>query len=99
MRAAACTILRRPPYRGDQFIAGLRRVGFEVITAPQKNPRPGDVLVIWNRSGGNEALATRYERAGGRVLVVENGYFGREWRGGHWYAIAEGQHSGAGYLR
>ena len=30
------------------------------------------------------------------MLVAENGYLGKDWRGGHWYSLAIGHHAGAG---
>jgi hypothetical protein len=53
-------------------------------------------LIIWNRYAGYDAEATEFERRGARVLVAENGYLGREWRGNFWYALALGYHNGAG---
>lgn len=54
------------------------------------------MLVIWNRYGHYEDAARKFERAGARVLVAENGYIGRDHEGRQLYAIAEGQHNGAG---
>lgn len=54
------------------------------------------MLIIWNRYGPGERFAREFEGRGARVLVCENGYLGRDWLGDHWYAIAEGQHNGAG---
>lgn len=59
-------------------------------------PHPGDVLVCWNRYGTAELQADRFEKAGARVLVCENGYAGTDAEGRQLYAIAEGQHNGAG---
>lgn len=56
----------------------------------------GDVLLIWNRYGHNEQLADRFESEGGRVLVAENGYIGRDSHGRQHYAIAEHGHNGSG---
>lgn len=85
-----------PPYRADAFLQGLRACGFEVHGYPRQEPRPGDTLLTWNRYGHNHAIACRFERAGARVWVAENGYLGREWRGSYWYSIAQGHHNGAG---
>jgi hypothetical protein len=44
---------------------------------------------------GNEE-AKRFERAGARVVVAENGYMGRKWNGAEWFAMSLGHHNGAG---
>jgi hypothetical protein len=93
----ACIRLRqRPPYHGDTVGAVLKRMGYRVGIAPSPDPKPGDVLVLWNRYANDEAAAAKYEKAGATVLVFENGYWGRDWRGSQWYAIARNQHNGCG---
>jgi hypothetical protein len=82
-------------YRREAFDAGLTAAGFEVVEQ-LSNPKPGDLLLIWNRYGGYHEEACHFERAGGRVLVTENGYLGKAWCGGEWFALAEGHHAGAG---
>jgi hypothetical protein len=74
----------------------LRSAGFDVVTQLAK-PRPGDVLLIWNRYGGGHELAGEFERAGARVLVAENGWLGKGWRGGDWFSLCLGHHAGAGH--
>jgi hypothetical protein len=76
-------------------MAGLKAAGYEV-TDTLRDPRPGDVLVGWNRYGTIEDAAPKFERVGGRVLIAENGYIGKDHVGRQLYAIAEGQHNGAG---
>lgn len=82
-------------YRRDAFDEGLRAVGFEVVKALPR-PAPDDLLVIWNRYGGYDEIARYFEQFGARVVVAENGYLGKAWRGGDWYALALNHHSGAG---
>jgi len=68
-----CLVRREPHYRRDAIETGLRRLGYMQVQAPA--PGPGNVLVIWNRKPvTDDALATMYERAGGKVIVVENAY-------------------------
>lgn len=74
--------------------ATFRRLGYR--TASQPEPRQGNVLVLWNRYMRDEMFAKDYEGAGGTVLVVENGYLGRNFNGSEWYAMARWQHNGAG---
>lgn len=82
-------------YRRDCFDKGLKSAGFEVVTKLNK-PVAGDALVIWNRYGGLHEQASRFEAAGAHVIVVENGYLGKTWRGGEWFSLALGHHAGAG---
>lgn len=97
MSRAFLLIRDQPLYRRDAFASGLRRVGYEVHTHVPTAPRSTDVLCIWNRYGRNEHQARYFENVGGRVLVAENGYLGRDWRGQHWYALSLSQHNGAGH--
>lgn len=80
-------IRREPHYRRDAFEAGLTRAGYIVSGEPRGAPQPEDVLVIWNRYGRYHEQALKFERAGARVVVAENGAFGREWGGEAWYSI------------
>lgn len=82
-------------YRRDSFDAGLRAAGFDVVPAIDR-PQRGDVLAVWNRYGGFDDHAGRFEAAGGTVLVIENGPLGKGWRGGEWFSLAVGHHAGAG---
>ena len=96
MSRAAVLSQWRPPYNGDRFASGLRALGYQVSDKADPRPTAGDVLVIWNRLGFFEPAAVRYEAAGAHVIVVENGYLGRQWRGSTWYAMARGEHNGCG---
>lgn len=89
MPRAFCLIRSEPCYRRDAFEAGLRAAGYEVSGAPRGGViRHDDVLVIWNRYGRFAREADAFEQAGARVVVAENGIFGREWNGSHFYSIA-----------
>jgi hypothetical protein len=91
----ACLLIRdKPHYRHDAFLAGLRTAGWQVTQQPK--PGPGNLLVIWNRYGVNDDLAAQYERAGGHVLVAENGYFAEHGKPPSAYAISRGQHHHGG---
>lgn len=96
MPRAVVTVLLRPPYHGDKMMEALRGLGYKTTTQPLGNPKPGDVFVTWNRHESRDEAAKAHEKAGGTVLVVENGYFGRNFRGSEWYALAKGHHNGAG---
>jgi len=93
-----CRIREPLHYRRDAFCAGLHARGYTVV--PEISvPSPRDLLVIWNRYGRYHEEATRFEKCGARVIVAENGYLGKGWRGGDWYALALGHHGGAGWWR
>lgn len=92
---ALCTLSDGPNYRREEFVAGLQAAGCEVVSELTK-PKPGDVLVVWNRHGAKNALAEHFERAGATVLVAENGYLGKVWNGQKWFSLAIGHHAGAG---
>lgn len=74
-----------PVYRRDAVIAGLKRTGWTIGDKP-------DLLVIWNRYGRFHEAANQVEHRGGSVIVMENGYFGRDTKGGPWYAIGRDHH-------
>ena len=82
-------------YRKEAFNAGLRACGYTVVDL-LRDPGPDDLLLIWNRYGRFDEEANRFEVGGATVLVAENGYLGKAWRGGDWYALARGHHLGAG---
>ena len=89
------TLRRALHYRRECFDLGLQEAGFTVVDY-LSDPGPEDVLVIWNRYGGYHEQAARFERMGALVIVVENGYLGKSWRGGEWFSIALWHHAGAG---
>lgn len=92
----ACVLIRSmPQYRRESFIAGLEASGYS--TSERIEPAADNLLVTWNRYGNYDRIARDYERAGGKVLIAENGYLGRDWLGKHWYAVAQNFHNGGGY--
>lgn len=93
-----CLIRTLPHYRRDGFIAGIRALGAELAERPPRVLAAEDVLIIWNRYGDNEQHAKRYEAAGGTVIVAENGYIGHSASGDKLFALARGQHNGAGWF-
>ena len=103
MPRAWCLIRSQPHYRREAFEAGLRAAGYEVkcedlhvARIDMKAVRPDDRLVLWNRYGTGEVLGAQFERAGGQVIVAENGYLGDDSQGRQHYAIALGHHNGGG---
>lgn len=93
---AICQIRDEPHYRKDAFLTGLRNAGYTVVSGGKpENKR--DLLVIWNRYGAQEGMADTWERAGGTVLVCENGYLGKDNQGRQFYSIAATGHNGSGW--
>lgn len=82
-------IRTEPHYRRWAFERGLTACGYEVVNGPCRGmPAAQDVLIIWNRYGRFDTEARRFEQAGAKVIVAENGVLGRDWRGTFWYSIA-----------
>lgn len=94
MRALSL-IKETPHYRADAFKAGLEAAGYKV-QATIRDPKPDDVLLIWNRGAPNHREALRFEQAGARVIVAENGYCGRDDQDRQFYALALDGHNGSG---
>jgi len=93
MKAAWCLIREGPHYRRNAFLQGLRQAGYEPsVNQPPESKHAGDLLIIWNRYGDWHDQALRFERAGGRVIVAENGYAGRDKDGRQYYALSDQWH-------
>lgn len=99
MPTAYSLIRSGPHYRPEGFAAGLRACGYEVRQNISRPPVTGDVLVIWNRYSSYEDRAEQFERAGCRVVVAENGYFGADAQGRRLYALSLGEHHHGGATR
>lgn len=95
MRRALNLLRHSLHYRREAFNQGLQAAGFKVVPA-LPDPRPGDLLIGWNRYGGTHETAQAFERAGAGVLIVENGHLGKGWRGGEWFAMSLDHCGGAG---
>lgn len=83
-------------YMPQAFSDGLAACGWRVKTTLNQPPCSADLLLIWNRYREFEAAAARFEKVGARVLVAENGYFGRDAKGRRFYALSLGQHHAGG---
>ena len=92
-KTATCLFRTSDYYRRDEFCRGLARHGFTISDKHLARPGPRDVLLIWNRNRNVEEIAARYETAGARVIVAENGYLGQPQGGGKFYALALDQHT------
>lgn len=97
MNIAICAIRLLPHYRRGAFVAGLKAAGYALCTnAYDLKIQPTDLYVCWNRYGNFADEATAWEKRGGLVLVVENGYCCKDDQGRQFYAIAANGHNGSG---
>lgn len=93
---AYINVRAEPVYRRAAIVSGLQRVGFTIVDKPFVPEGPRDFLVSWNRkNGADEHLCEAFERRGGTVLVLENGYLQKVDK--TYYAISVHQHNGAGW--
>lgn len=95
---AIVKVRKEPHYRRQAIESGLLRCGFALATSTKaRQLRKGDWLVLWNRKAGvEEKEAEDWERRGGSVIVMENGYLQKVDK--TMYAISVGQHNGAGWF-
>lgn len=85
-------VRKEPYYRREALESGFKRLGYTLVHGAQ--PAAGNVLVVWGRKPPDEATCAAYERAGGRVVVMENGYLQRTDK--TMYALSLGQHHTGG---
>lgn len=96
-RIAIVKIRKEPHYRRQAIESGLLRCGYELHTRWPHLISKRDLLVLWNRKkGAEETEAEDWERRGGSVIVMENGYLQKVDKS--MYAISVGQHNGAGWF-
>lgn len=96
MSSACVKFQNSQHYQRGAFEEGLRSVGFEIEGCPSPSPRPGDLLILWNRYLRDEREARIYEKAGASVLIAENAYLGPDVKPQICFAIARNHHNGAG---
>lgn len=94
---ALCLVRPQPPYRRDAFEKGLRKAGYTLVESGHPSSRE-DLLIIWNRYGSGESMASTWERSGGTVIVCENGYLGRDADDRQYYALGVHGHNGNGWF-
>lgn len=98
MKRALLTIRQNPPYRREAFEQGLKRLGYSFVEGYGRTmpDGPDDLLVLWNvRRGRDEDYARAWERAGGTVIVSENGYLQHVDK--TYYALSTHGHNGSGW--
>lgn len=99
MPTALVVIRNESSYRKEFFVTGFERAGYAITRDLRRRPQPDDVLLVWNRHPTHDAHARRYEAAGARVIVAENGWIGKGPDGHKRYAMCLGHHNGAGAWR
>lgn len=75
-------------YRRGAFDEGFQKLGYTQVSTAERLGE-GDVLLIWNRYGGNHERATQVLSDGGQVIVAENCPLGNGFREGVWYSLAK----------
>lgn len=95
MTRALVLVRAQPQYRREAFEAGARAAGYQVVSS-LPTPARTDICITWNRYGGADAQARAVEAAGGTVIVVENGYLGRDAAGQKLYAMQRSMLHGFG---
>lgn len=94
MPRAYLSIRRNVVIRWDSFEAGLKQLGFNVLTR-EFDPKPDDVLVQWNRMSRDERTYERFAAARSRIIISENGWLNHG-DGDKMIALSRDQHNGAG---
>jgi len=74
-------------------VKGLGILGYD---ARLDWPEKADLVVTWNRYGRFDQYCKRQEEDGIPIIVVENGYFGKDTEMGMHFAMALTSHAGAG---
>jgi hypothetical protein len=93
---AIINIRQEPHYRRDAIVRGLQALGYKIVTAGLPTG-PDDLLVLWNKKAGrDEQQADQWEKQGGTVIVVENGYLQHVDKS--MYAISAHGHCGSGWF-
>lgn len=95
-RRAFVALRPTPNYRRESFARAFRLHGYTVDFNLPDRQHQGDVLMIWNRTGRDEAAARVFEMIGNRVIIAENGYLGKQINGETWYALSLNHHNGRG---
>jgi hypothetical protein len=99
MSIAVIKVRREPHYRRAALESGLKRLGYTISDARARClfGGPDDLLVLWNKkAGAEEQEADAWEKAGGTVIVMENGYLQKTDK--TTYAISTHGHNGSGWF-
>jgi hypothetical protein len=82
------------PGRKEALISGLEFCGFQVHSG-SPSQAVGDLFVTWNRSGLDDTTARAFEKAGRKVIVIENASW-NGWVPGKWLQMSPSRHNTAG---
>lgn len=97
MNTATIKVRKEPYYRREAIETGLTRLGYTIDNDGVFPQSKRDMLVLWNRKAGAEDnAATLWERRGGTVIVMENGYLQKVDK--TVYAISVHGHNGSGWF-
>ncbi len=96
MRIANIQVRKEPYYRRAAIEQGLQRLGYTLTT--DRAPKGKEsLLVLWSKKrGAEEQWADTWERQGGTVIVMENGYLQAVDK--TYYAISVHGHNGSGWF-
>lgn len=83
-------------HKTEYFEEGLQRLGYKTTLGDIHEPEKNDVLIVWNRKSSNIDKIKRFEKAGSRVIVSENGYIGTDENGARLICLALSHHLGKG---
>ncbi len=83
-------------HKEDLFSKGFKALGFQVTKDNGVDPKPTDILLVWNVTSRNKPTRDKFKRAGARILVAENGYIGKDNNGNKLLALAWDGHAGEG---
>ncbi len=83
-------------HKNELFEAGLYALGYDTTWGDIYEPKKNDVLIVWNRKSSNIDKCERFERAGCRVIVAENGYIGYADDGSRLISLSLSHHLGKG---
>lgn len=83
-------------HKSELFTAGLRARGYDTTEQEIHEPAREDVLIVWNRKPSNLDKVKRFEKAGCKVFVAENGYIGSDDAGNRLIALSLFHHLGKG---
>ena len=76
VKRTACVFIRKEPmYRRAAIEGGLKKLGYTISDRVIWPSKREDLLVLWNKKrGAEEERADQWEKRGGTVIVMENGY-------------------------
>jgi hypothetical protein len=97
VKTAVVTIRKEPAYRRAAVESGLKKLGYTILSKGGVPKSRDDLLCLWNRkAGAEEQMAEQWERRGGTVIIMENGYLQKVDK--TTYALSVHGHNGSGWF-